>query len=99
MGKASEAARRLKSDRPTTIPARKAPSAMETPNSSAEPTAMPSATTSTVSVKSSRERVSATRSSSQGMRRPPTSMVKATRASSFSAASPRASGRWLSPAC
>ena len=49
------------------MPARNAPSAIDTPNSFAEPTAMPSATTSTVSVNSSRDRVAATRPSSQGM--------------------------------
>ena len=37
IGSASVAARRLNSDRPTTMPARKAPSAIETPNSSDEP--------------------------------------------------------------
>ena len=60
IGSASAAARRLNSDRPTTMPARKAPSAIDTPKISAEPTAMPSASTSTVRVKSSRERVCAT---------------------------------------
>ena len=39
------------------MPARNAPSAIDTPNSLAEPTAIPSANTSTVSVNSSRERV------------------------------------------
>ena len=71
IGRASVAARRLNSDRPTTIPARKAPSAIETPNALAEPTAMPSASTSTVRVKSSRERVAAARASTQGISRPP----------------------------
>src|SRR5438128_2991243 len=51
IGSASEAARTLNSDRPTTIPAMNAPSAIETSNSVAEPTAIPSATTSTHSVK------------------------------------------------
>ena len=60
IGSASEAARTLKSDRPTTSPARNAPSAIETPKTCAEPTAMPRAMTSTQSVKSSRERVAAT---------------------------------------
>ena len=72
IGSASVAALRLNSERPTTMPARKAPRAIETPNSFADPTAIPSATTSTVSVKSSRERVAATCASSQGIsRRPP----------------------------
>ena len=57
IGSASEAARRLNSDRPTTMPARNAPSAIDTPKTSDAPTAMPSAMTSTVSVNSSRERV------------------------------------------
>ena len=76
--------------RPTTIPARKAPRAIETPNSSADPTAMPSATTSTVSVNSSRDRVAATRSSSQGMRRPPSTNVRATSTAILPTASPSA---------
>ena len=42
------------------MPARNAPSAIDTLKISADPTAMPSAITSTVSVKSSRERVAAT---------------------------------------
>ena len=74
---------RLNSERPTTIPARNAPSAIDTPNSVADPTAMPSASTRTVRVNSSRERVPATCSSSQGMTRPPTRRVKATRAAIF----------------
>ena len=60
IGSASEAARRLKSDRPTTMPARNAPSAIETLKISDDPTAMPRAMTSTVSVNSSRDRVAAT---------------------------------------
>ena len=66
MGSASDAARTLNSDRPTTSPARNAPSAIDTPKSSAEATAMPSASASTVSVKSSRDRVAAIRVSSHG---------------------------------
>ena len=57
IGSASDAARRLYSDRPTTMPARKAPSAIETLKICAEPTAIPSAITRTVSVNSSRDRV------------------------------------------
>ena len=60
IGSASDAARRLNSERPTAMPARNAPSATDTPKNSAEPTATPSARTSTVSVNSSRERVAAT---------------------------------------
>ena len=62
------------------MPARNAPSAIETPKISAEPTAMPSASTSTVSVNSSRERVAATWSSSHGISRAPTTAVNATSA-------------------
>jgi hypothetical protein len=53
----SDAARELNSDCPTTIPARKAPRAGETPNHIVAPTANPNANTNTVSVNSSRERV------------------------------------------
>ena len=78
IGSASAAARKLNSDRPTTIPARNAPRAIDTPKKTAEPAAMPSATTSTVSVKSSRECVAATRSSSHGITRPPSTIVRTT---------------------
>ena len=57
IGSASEAARRLYSDRPTTMPARNAPRAMETLKICAEPTAIPRAMTRTVRVNSSRDRV------------------------------------------
>ena len=66
IGSASDAARRLKSDRPTTIPARNAPSAIDTPKSFADADGDAERHTSTVSVNSSRDRVAATRSSSQG---------------------------------
>ena len=98
IGSASAAARRLNSERPTTMPARNAPSAIDTPNSMADPTAMPRASTSTVSVNSSRERVPATRSSSQGMAWPPTRNVKATRAAILSAATPSACAMPAAPA-
>ena len=55
MGRASEAARWLNSDCPTTIPARNAPKAMETPKTFAEPTAIPKAMTKAVKVNNSRE--------------------------------------------
>ena len=75
IGNASDAARTLNSDRPTTRPARNAPSAIDTPKNCAEATEMPSARARTVSVKSSRERVAAIRVSSQGTTRlPPTRM-------------------------
>ncbi len=58
------------------MPARNAPSAIEAPNSLAAAAAIPSASTSTVSVKSSRERVAAICASSQGTsRRPPYSIT------------------------
>ena len=60
IGKASDAARTLNSDRPTTIPPRNAPSAIDAPKSFAAATAIPSASASTVKVKSSRDRVFAT---------------------------------------
>ena len=60
IGSASEAARTLNSDRPTTRPARNAPSAIDTPKTCADDTAMPRAMASTVSVNSSRDWVRAT---------------------------------------
>jgi hypothetical protein len=60
-GKASDAARSPNSDRPTTSPARNAPSAIDTPKIRAAPTATPRAITRTVSVNSSREPVAAAR--------------------------------------
>ena len=88
IGSASDAARTLKSDRATTSPARKAPSAIDTPKMAAEPTAIPRARTSTQSVKSSRERVAATRASSQGISRVPATIVNSTSAPTLSAARP-----------
>ena len=88
IGSASDAARTLKSDRATTSPARNAPSAIDTPKTAAEPTAIPRARTSTQSVKSSRERVAATRVSSHGMSRVPATIVKSTSAPTLSAARP-----------
>ena len=79
------------------MPARKAPSAIDTPNTTAEPTAIPSARVSTASVNNSRDRVAATRSSSQGITRLPTSTVNATSAATFSSVSSSAMARWLAP--
>ena len=53
-------ARALKSDWPTTMPARKAPKAMEASKNRADPTAMPNASTMTASVNRSRVPVRAT---------------------------------------
>ncbi len=72
------------------MPARNAPSAIDTPNSCDDPTAMPSAITSTVSVKSSRDFVAAMRSSTRGITFAPTNAVKSTSAVIFSAVSPSA---------
>lgn len=78
MGNASAAAWWLTSDWATATPARKAPSAIETPKNRAEPVAMARAMASTVRMKSSRERDRATCESSHGIahlpmnsRRPP----------------------------
>ena len=59
------------------MPARKAPRAIETPNSFADPTAIPSATTSTVSVNSSRERVAAACGEQPGDQPPPAEVRQA----------------------
>ena len=60
------------------MPAMNAPSAIDTPKTSVDATAMPSASTRTVSVNSSRERVAATRSRSFGIVRVPTTPAKTT---------------------
>ena len=86
IGRASEAARRLNSLRPTIIPARNAPSAIETPNTRAAPTAIPRATTSTASVNSSREPVSETTSRILGLTLPPANTTTATSAAIFTSA-------------
>ena len=99
IGSASDAARKLKSDWPTTIPARNAPSAIETPNTSAEPTAMPSASTSTVSVNSSRDLVLATNARSFGTRKRPMAHVMATTAPIRSSALPMPKSRPVAPGC
>ena len=74
-GSDSSAARWLSADSRITIPAKKAPSANETPNSLAEPNAMPIAVAMTQSVKSSREPVRATCQSSHGKTRRPTRSI------------------------
>ena len=56
-GSDSSAARWLNADSRITMPAKNAPSAKDTPNSSAEPYAMPTAAAITHSVNSSREPV------------------------------------------
>ena len=78
----------LRSDSCKTIPAKKAPSAKETPKSLAEPKAMPSATASTHSVKSSRDPVRATCRSIQGRTRGPTNRTIAMNAATLASVMP-----------
>ena len=87
IGSASEAARTLNSDRPTTRPARNAPSAIDTPKTCADDTAMPRAMASTASVNSSRDCVRATCVSTHGRTRPPTTRVRPPRATTLTSAS------------
>ncbi len=75
------------------MPAKNAPSAKETPNSSADPNAMPSASASTASVNSSREPVPAMRCSIQGIARRPTISIRATKAATLPRVSPSAPAR------
>ena len=92
IGSASEVARTPNSDRPTTRPARKAPSAIDTPKTCADDTAMPRAMARTASVNSSRDWVRATCVSTHGRTRPPTTMVRPPRATTLTSASPIATG-------
>ena len=82
---------------PTIMPARNAPSSIDTPKKSDDPTAMPSASTSTVSVKSSREPVSATLLKSHGITRPPIGNATAMSNPIFRTARPRAAASPLPP--
>ena len=77
------AARWLYSDFASTTPAQKAPSASDTPNSRAEPNAMPRAMARTASVNSSRDPARATWRKSGGSTRGPTSSMIATKAATF----------------
>ena len=79
-GSVSSAARWLSGDSLRIMPAKKAPSAKETPNRLAARKATPSATASTASRNSSREPVWATQCSTQGMTRRPTMSMKAMKA-------------------
>ena len=97
IGSASDAARTLNSDRPTTRPARNAPSAIETPKNCADATEMHSASARTVSVKSSRERVAAIRVSNHGTIRLPPTRTSAVRIATLRAASPRLAATLESP--
>ncbi len=75
-GSDSSAARWLSGDSRITMPAKKAPSAKDTPKSAAEPYAIPTAAAITLSVNNSRELDTATKPSNQGnTRRPITSMM------------------------
>ena len=80
----SAAAWWLRSDSLSTTPAKKAPSANETPKTCAEPKAMPSASASTERVNSSREPVRATWVSNHGTTRGPSRMAIATKAATLS---------------
>jgi hypothetical protein len=73
----------LSSDSFRTMPAKKAPSAKETPNSLAAPKASPKAIVSTARVKSSREPVRATSRSSQGSKRGPRNSARAMKPDTF----------------
>src|SRR5690606_17909932 len=76
-GNVSLAAWWLNSDSLSSMPAKNAPSANDTPNNSAEPNATPSAIASTHNVNSSREPVPATRSRIHGITRLPTRSISA----------------------
>ena len=82
-GRVSCAARWLSSDSFSTIPAKKAPSAKETSNSSTAPKAIPSASARTERVKSSREPVAALRAIIHGTRRRPTTIIIAMNATTL----------------
>ena len=92
-GSASAAARWLRSDSLMTTPAKKAPSANETPKSTAAPTATPRAVARTASVKSSRDPVWATRSSSHGTTRRPTTNIRPRNAATLASVTPIAPAR------
>jgi hypothetical protein len=78
-GKDSSAARWLSSDSRSTMPAKNAPSANDTPKSPADPYAIPTAAAITHSMKSSREPVRATCQSSHGKTRLPITSMNATK--------------------
>jgi len=87
-GRDSCAARWANSDSRITMPAKKAPSANDTPNNAAEPNAIPTAAATTHRVNSSREPVRATCHNTQGNRRRPTSSIKATKPPTWSSVQP-----------
>ena len=89
-GSDSSAARALKGDSRSIMPAKKAPSANDTPNRLAAPNATTSATAITHRVKSSREPVRVTHSRTRGSRRRPTSSISAMKAATLARVSPTA---------
>lgn len=78
-GSVSSAARWERGDSLSTMPAKKAPRAKETPNSLAEPKATPSAMASTARRNSSREPICATQCITPGMTRRPTTSISTTK--------------------
>ena len=91
-GSASRPARWLSSDSLSTMPARNAPSASETPNASAEPNEMPRAIARMLSVNSSREPARTTSCSSRGTIFVPTSSMNATNSAAWPSASATSTG-------
>ncbi len=87
-GSDSCAARWLNSDSRITMPAKKAPSAKDTPNSEAEAKAMLTAAATTHRVNSSREPVRVTCHKSQGKTRRPTTSISATKPPTCSSVTP-----------
>ena len=96
-GRVSWAARWLSSDSLSTMPAKKAPRAKETSNSSTAPKAMPSARASTDRVNSSREPVAALRDMIHGTSRRPTSIIMAIKATTLPMVIPRSRARDAKP--
>ena len=97
IGMDSAAARWPKRDSLSTTPAKKAPSASDTPKTCAEAKAMPMATASTDRVKSSREPVRATCCSSQGTTRGPSTMASVTKAATLPSVMASDTARFPSP--
>ena len=96
-GSVSCAARWLSSDSFRTIPAKNAPSAKETSNSSTAPKAIPRARARTDRVNSSREPVAALRDIIHGTRRRPTSIIMAIKAITFPMVIPISTARDARP--
>ena len=90
-GRVSSSARWLKSESLTTIPAKKAPSAMETPKILYAPKAIETAAATTVKVNSSREPRRATNCMIIGTRRFPMISIKAMKPTTLSKVMPKVS--------